>query len=123
MTKREAEKQAALADLKQNIHAKDVIYTIVRHRSASGMYRAIDCYIFRPDFEYRPNDTVEPFVFKGLTKLRYTYSIAKALGYRYDTKHEAIGVGGCGFDAAHQIVSDLSYALFGDADKLRKEEI
>lgn len=122
MTKRESEKQAALADLKQNIHAKDVIYTIVRHRSASGMYRAIDCCIFRPDFEYRPNDTVEPFVFKGLTKIRLTGKIATALGYRYDRKYDAIGIGGS--DAgADVLVSDLSYALFGDDNKLKQEEI
>lgn len=121
MTKNEQAKQAAIADLKQDIHEGDVIYTVTRHRSDSGMYRAIDCYTFKPHgMDAEDGSRIN---FSSVQKLRYTWSIATALGYRYDKKHEAIGIGGCGFDAADQIVSDLSYALFGSADKLRKEEI
>lgn len=59
-----------------------------------------------------------------VTRLRHTWSIAAALGYRYDKKHEAIGRDGAGeYAMQEQIVSDLSFALFGSGDKLRQETV
>jgi uncharacterized OB-fold protein len=137
MTKKQTDKLAAIADLKQHIQRGDTLYTITRHRSASGMYRAIDVYKFHIipvacgncGNGNMPEDGIcigckKPRAFQPqVLKRRWTWSVATALGYRYDRKHEAIGIGGCGFDAAHDIVYRLSMELFGDADSLHKEEI
>lgn len=88
-------KQESLEALKKQIVPGDVIHTTVRHVSKSGMYRAIDAYIVRDN-----------------ELLRYSWTIANALGYRYDKNHEAIGTSGCGQDMAYAIVHNLGYALF-----------
>ena len=117
MTKsqKQAEKAKIIEDMKAHIAPGDTLYTIVRHRSASGMYRAVDVYQFKPE--------VQSGISLGVTRLRWTWSIAKVLNYRYDTKHEAIGVKGCGFSAECEIVSDLASVLFGNRASLRQETI
>lgn len=79
----------------------DTVYVILRHVSQSGMSRFVDL-----------------FVVKNNRPLRITWNAAKALATRYDRKHEAIYVGGCGFCAAHAVVTDLAWHLFGNADAL-----
>lgn len=96
MTKAEkAEQEAAREDLRRELPPGSTVYTVLRHCSRSGMYRAIDVYVIR-DNEPR----------------RLTFSVAKATGYRYDRKHEAIGIGGCGMDMGFAIVSELSFFLY-----------
>lgn len=96
MTKaQKAEQEAAREDLRKELPPGSTVYTVLRHCSRSGMYRAIDVYAIR-DNEPR----------------RLTFSVAKATGYRYDRKHEALGIGGCGMDMGFAIVSELSYHLY-----------
>jgi hypothetical protein len=71
------------------------VYTRLKHVSASGMMRVIDCYIIRDN---------EP--------LRISWSVAKAAGYTYDRKYEGVKVGGCGMDMGFSIVNNLSICLF-----------
>lgn len=97
MTKKQTQTAEAIADLKQLLTPGETVYTILKHVSTSGMYRAIDVYVFR-DNEPR----------------RITWSVAQAVGYRYDTKHEALGVGGCGMDMGFNVVYNLSRVLFRD---------
>lgn len=76
------------------------VHTVLRHRSRSGMYRVIDCYVI-----------------KGGEMLRISWSVAAITGLRYDRKHEGVGIGGCGMDMGYAIVNSLSYALHGRASK------
>jgi hypothetical protein len=90
----------ALAQLRKMCPPGTTIYTVLRHRSRSGMYRVIDA-----------------FVLKGGEPLRISWSGAKLAGFRYDRKHEGIGVGGCGMDIGFHFVNNLSYALHGMKSK------
>lgn len=85
-----------IAALRKAFRPGTEIFTILRHRSKSGMYRAIDVYTFERN---------QP--------CRWTYTVAKALGWRYDKRHEALGVCGCGMDMGFHIINSLSYALHG----------
>lgn len=98
MTKKEiAEKQEAIEYLKNMFTKYDVktVYTILRHVSASGMYRAIDMYIIAEN-----------------TPLRITWSACKVMGQKYDKKHEAAGISGCGMDMGFNLVYNLSVRLY-----------
>ena len=82
----------------------DTVYTVLRHVSSSGMYRAIDVY----KLECK----------KGkLQKYWLSYCVARALDCRFDEKRDAVGVGGCGMDMGFHLVNSLSYALHGMKSK------
>jgi hypothetical protein len=97
-----AEQAEALAYLRELIQPGDTIHTVLRHRSASGMSRSIDLYLFRPD----GNDP------RIIVKFWLSAQAATALGMRYDEKRECIRVGGCGMDMGFHLVYNLSSALF-----------
>ena len=82
------------------------VYTVLRHVSKSGMYRALDVYIMRNN---------EP--------LRITWSVCKALGYRYDQNHEALGTTGCGMDMGYGVAASLSRALFHGTDRAKRYKV
>lgn len=84
------------------IQSGQKIYTTLRHMSKSGMMRVYDVYIVH-----------------GGEIERITFSVARVIGYTYNHKHDGIQVGGTGFDGGDAIVSDLSYALFGNAGTLQ----
>lgn len=88
-------KTEATQSLQEFIKAGETVYTILRHRSASGMTRWLDLYVIRDN---QPR--------------RITFLAAKALGYAYDTKYEALKVGGCGMDMGFHAVYCLSSRLF-----------
>lgn len=103
MNAKNNEKQKALETLRKAIKPGEVIYTILRHCSASGMRRVIDVYVMRDN---------EP--------LGYSWSVAHAIGATYNRKHEGVQVNGCGMDMGFHIVYSLSYALgFEGEDRLR----
>lgn len=96
------DKREALAQLRKWMPPGARVFTILRHRSSSGMYRVLDVYVIdRKDG--RP--------------LRLTWSAAAVLGWRYDERHEGIGVNGCGLDVGFHLVNSLSYALHGMTSK------
>jgi hypothetical protein len=76
---------------------KPVIYTILRHVSASGMSRDISLIYIKNGEPYHIN-----------------YSAAKATGDRLVSRngHDAIRVHGCGMDMGFHIVYGLSSVLF-----------
>lgn len=98
------ERDDAIARLSEILQPGDTVYTVLRHRARSGMYRTLDVYFFEPCPERGP---------RAVEKYRLTALVAKACGYRYDQRHEAIGVKGCGFDAGHDVVYNLTMTLFG----------
>ena len=87
----------AIENLRGIISVGDRVYTILRHRSASGMTRWLDLYIIKNN---------EP--------RRITWLAAAALGYTYDFKREALKVGGCGMDMGFHVVYCLGRRLFPD---------
>ena len=97
MTKRErAERDEALAKLREWIKPGDTVYTILRHVSRSGMQREIGVVLMRENGDLHPN-----------------YLVAQAIGAKLG-KRDGIIVGGCGMDMGYHIVYSLSSALFRD---------
>lgn len=109
-----AEQHAAIERLREWIRPGDTLYTTVNHVSRSGMYRTVQIRAILP--ESSRGERAVSVLFLG-------FNVATALGLRYDRKHEGIGMGGCGYDAAYQVIHDLSMLLFGASDKLRKETL
>jgi len=97
MNKKRAEKQLAIEKLKKHLHYGDKVYTIQRHRAASGMLRSISLVILR---EGEPWDI--------------TFWAANVLDYRIDAKHGGLKVRGCGMDMGFHVVYNLSCYLFPD---------
>ena len=101
-TQAQQDKAEAIEKLREWLKRDEIIYTVLRHRSASGMTRYIDMYYIR---ENRP--------------CRITWAAAKALGWTYDTNREALKVGGCGMDMGFHAVYTLSAVLFRDSETFR----
>jgi len=101
MTTKATEKAEAIQTLRDMIPRDTTIYTLLRHRAASGMTRYLDLYVIENN---RP--------------LRITWQAAKALCWTYDEKREALKIGGCGMDMGFHAVYTLSSILFrGDAHR------
>lgn len=104
------EREEALASLRESISEGKTIWTMLMHRSASGMSRVIQIIVFSIHGE-------------EVSPLYLGYNAAKALDLPYDKKHEGIKMGGCGYNAGLEIVSRLSRALFGESDKLKERAL
>lgn len=87
----------AIEEMRKKLKPGDTVYTILRHVSRSGMYRVIDAFVIRNN-----------------VPLRYSWTIARAIGARYDKRHEGIGISGCGMDMGFEIVYNLGRYLFPD---------
>lgn len=99
MNQKQKEQEEARAELRKILNPGDTVYTVLRHRSASGMSRVIDFFVFRKN---------EP--------LRLTWSIGKAADYSYNRKYEGLAVGGCGMDMGFSVVYNLGRALWPNGD-------
>lgn len=104
-----AERDEAIAKLREWLKPGDTVHTILDHVSASGMSRAIrivilTCVDGKPD-SLHPN-----------------YSVGKALGLRHwkrnGREQDALVVSGCGMDMGFHIVYSLGRALFPDGFKV-----
>ena len=93
--KQSAERQEAITRLRETLKPGDTVYTVLRSVSRSGMNRKIDLYKL---------ENSEP---RWLSPLA-----ARACGWTFDTKREAISVGGCGMDMGFHLVYNLSRTLF-----------
>lgn len=93
MTRKEAERQEAIVELRAKIQPGATIRTILRHVSRSGMTRHIS--VVMPDCG------------------EISWLVGRALDYR---RHNDGGlvVGNCGMDMGFAIVYSLSHALFPD---------
>lgn len=99
MTRKDkAERQEAIARLREEIRPGDKIYTILRHRSRSGMQRSIS--LIQIDAQG--------------TAREWDYLAARAMGDRIDNVNGGIKVGGCGMDMGFHIVYNLGRTLFPD---------
>ena len=96
----QAERTKAAKELRKLLKPGTTVYTILRHRSASGMHRVVDVYIFRRN-----------------TPLRLSWPVAIATDAGYDTKHEGVKAPGCGLDVGFQIVYNLGATLWPKGTK------
>ncbi len=96
-TRSEKERQEAIEHLRAILHPGDTVYTVLRHVSRSGMYRAIDLYIMQDN---------QP--------VRITSHVCRAGMATWNDRHQAAGVTGCGMDAGFSLVYNTSAALFRD---------
>lgn len=93
-TKKQREQQEAIDHLREIIKPGDTVYTILRHVSRSGMYRAIDLYIMQDN---------QPV---------YISWWAAKLLEGWDKNHDACKAHGVGMDMGFHLVYDLSYMLY-----------
>lgn len=95
MNKTAAERQEARDKLLTYLQPGDDVYVVNRHTSASGMTRFL-----------------ELFKIEDGTPHRLTYLAAKALGWTYSDKYEAIKVEGAGMDMGFHTVYSLAQTIF-----------
>lgn len=105
--KRDRETRAAYAErtewlrkLHEELTPGDTITTVLRHRSTSGMYRAIDLYRF-----YCEDGTPE-------TSWLSYWAAHAGIGDRFDERHESIGTTGAGMDMGFHLVYNLASMLY-----------
>jgi macrodomain Ter protein organizer (MatP/YcbG family) len=104
MTKRqETERTEAIEKIKGMIAEGQTLYTIIRHRSTSGMSRSISV------FRIKDNEPYE-----------LDYWISRALDRRIDGKHGGVIEKGAGMDMGFHLVYCLGQALYGDGYKLNQ---
>ena len=90
---------------------KPTILCKFEDRSQSGLTRWYNFYYISDDYE--------------LLRLTWSFNaVYKEHGNsnNYDTKREAFKVKGCGFSGAHKVVSDISYMLYNNDNKLSYRE-
>lgn len=97
-------REYCIKHLRDMLRPGDVIYTVLRHVSASGMSRRIDLYTIR--------DNRMAFL---------TGYAAGAIGWKWGDK-AGIVVGGCGMDMGFHLVYTLSHTLFPDGFKDGQDE-
>ena len=83
---------------------EDIVYTVLRHVSRSGMQRRIDLYTFKDD-----------------KKIYLSGYFAHLMGE--EPPKDGYKVGGCGMDMGYHLVHGLGYRLFNDGYALRHEWI
>lgn len=105
-TKMDTEREEFRLKLQEHILTKKVrvLYTNLRHVSRSGMQRKIDVITLMPN-----GDKVD--------KSWLSYWAAKALGWRFCKKYDAVIVGGCGMDMGFHLVYALSSIIFRDVPR------
>ena len=93
------EVEESLARLREWIKPGDTVYTILRHRSSSGMSREIGVALISNDKE------------RGVVDLHPNYAVARVLGARMG-KRDGVIMGGCGMDMGFHLVYSLASVLF-----------
>jgi hypothetical protein len=89
-------------ELLEMIEEYDTIYMVLKHTSASGMQRSIDCYIIKDN---------KPLWIGSM--------IERITGLRWDKIHGGVIIRGCGMDMGRALIRHISSALFDDPDKLK----
>ena len=93
----DAQRDEARAELRKLLPPGSTVWTVLRHRSASGMSRLIDAYLI---VDNQP---------RWLSRL-----VSRATGRTFDEKREALRVKGCGLDTGAWLVSSLAHDLYPD---------
>lgn len=96
-----AEREQAKDDLRKLLKPGATVYTILNHKSASGMSRCISLAIGQKDGSI----------------LKLDYLVAKARGEHIDNTHGGLKVGGCGMDMGFHLVYNLGCMLWPNGTK------
>jgi hypothetical protein len=96
------EQQEAIENLRAIIKPGDTVYTICSHVSSSGMMRVIDLVIPLID------DNGRPYI------SRITWLACKAIGMKYNRRHDGMEMSGCGMDMGFHAVYCLGQAIWPD---------
>lgn len=103
---KQAERDEAVAKLREILKPGDTVHTILRHVSKSGMSRSISAVVARPsDYDRAPGDRWEP--------VDISWLVARATGNKLDDRG-GVKVSGGGMDMGFALVYDLSHTLFPD---------
>jgi hypothetical protein len=108
LTKKEAARESARAELQGILTPGQTVYCILRHVSRSGMYRRISFYILRdagPD--YPQAERHYPYYLDRLI-------LEAGIGDAPRGNGEGVGVSGCGMDMGFHVVYSLSRFTFPD---------
>ena len=100
MNKTRAQKEAqqhAIDELREILPPGSNVHMVVKHVSRSGLMRVIDVLTVDDDGGIY---SISPLV-------------ARALGWRWDSRHGGVRVDGCGMDMGFHLAHHLSYALHG----------
>jgi len=97
MTRKEAERQEAVEQLREWLKPGDTVFTILRHVSRSGMTRHIGVVVMQDGIDLHPN-----------------WAVASAIDVRMNKAGNGVVMGGCGMDMGFALVYDLSRVLFPD---------
>lgn len=119
-----AERDEAIAQLREWIKPGDTVYTILDNVSRSGMSRAIRVLV--PLVAGNGVESVPPggkptdYIRKDSIHVEFrhpNYAVGKALGLRHwkrdGREQDALVVGGCGMDMGFHLVYELSHVLYG----------
>lgn len=87
------DKDEALKQLREEFKPGDTVYTILRHRSKSGMMRYISPVVDMHD---------------------WTYQVATVTGRTVSDRYEGVRCDGCGMDMGFDLVYSLGACLFPD---------
>lgn len=97
-TTKTAERDQALATLREDVQPGDTLWTVVRHVTSSGMTRWIDVY------KLVDGDRVY-----------LSHAAAHATGRKVNNRnHDGVECGGCGMDMGFDLVYSVSRAMFPD---------
>jgi hypothetical protein len=89
----QAERDAAIMELRSIFPPNSTVSVVLRHVSRSGMERAIS--VISPDLR------------------DVSWLVARATGFKMHGAHEGLKVGGCGMDMGFHVVYSLSRTLYG----------
>jgi len=96
-----ADRDLAVEELRKILTPNSQVFANVKHVSRSGMYRAISFY----------TPVVDPETGRVWMRRLDRY-IARATGYTFDTRREAVGVSGCGMDMGFAVLYSVCGALW-----------
>jgi hypothetical protein len=94
---REAIKDKAIAELREMFPAGTTVYTVLRHRSQSGMSRSISV-----------------LEIKAPELFDVSYLVARATDDKLDHTYGGVKVSGAGMDMGFHLVYNLSHVLHSD---------
>ena len=115
IARKEQERLMAREQLLKILKPGDTVYTVLRHRSVGGGYRAFDVFLIAPDV--RQLETGAPTLVMGISKLRLTRLVCQMINARYDRKFEALKT----LIEEEHAVELLSTDLFGYVHALQHE--
>lgn len=118
-------KTEAITQLRSFLKPGMTIYTVLCHRSSSGMSRSISLVIpkrcYRDEYPVDADGAVlgnaKPKRKQFLEIASLDYWAAQAMGYRIDDKHGGLRMQGCGMDMGFQLVYQLGATLWPNGTK------